>query len=185
MKRILLATAFLSAFALYVPAAHAALGDQSMDPAANTGSDQSSSDDSSDSKKAEAPPSPTPGEKAEQAPVVAAAPDVASMSPTAALFDAITRNDTAAARDAIARGADLNAENVLGEKPIDASIDLGRDDITFMLLAERPLASAASSNAPSRMALKHRPASGKLLMASASKPANPGRPDPAVGFLGF
>ncbi len=187
MKRILLASAFLTAFALIAPAAHAAMGDQSMDPAANNGSDQSS-DDSAD-KKPLAPPSPTPGAKATSAPVVDAAPNAATLSPTDALFDAITRNDTAAARDAITRGADLNGENVLGQKPIDAAIDLGRDDITFILLAERPLtgtAAAAPSAAPARVAVSTKRQATPVIQASATKPVqNTGTPQPAAGFLGF
>ena len=59
------------------------------------------------------------------------------MAPTAALFDAINRGDIIAARDALNRGADLNAQNVLGMTPIDLSVDLGRNDITFLLLSMR------------------------------------------------
>ena len=59
------------------------------------------------------------------------------MQPTDALFDAIDRGDIAAARDAVSRGADLSGRNLLGLTPLDESIDLGRKDITFLLLSLR------------------------------------------------
>jgi len=59
------------------------------------------------------------------------------MSPNDALFDAINRGDVAAARDAMSRGADLNARNVLGMSPMELSVDLGRNDISFLLLSYR------------------------------------------------
>ena len=83
-----------------------------------------------------APASAIPGasnaEKA--APVQHGATDLA---PNDALFDAINRGDIASARDAINRGADFNARNVLGLTPLDQSIDLSRNDITFLLLSLR------------------------------------------------
>jgi hypothetical protein len=57
--------------------------------------------------------------------------------PTEALFDAINRGDIASARDAIDRGADLDGRGVLGMTPLDQSVDLGRNDITFLLLSLR------------------------------------------------
>ena len=39
--------------------------------------------------------------------------------------------------DAISRGADLRGHNLLGMTPIELSIDLGRNDISFMLLSMR------------------------------------------------
>jgi hypothetical protein len=59
------------------------------------------------------------------------------MEPTEALFDAINRGDIATARDAISRGADLHGHNVLGMTPLELSVDLGRNDISFMLLSMR------------------------------------------------
>jgi hypothetical protein len=56
------------------------------------------------------------------------------LSPNNELFDAIDRGDTSAARDAIARGAELNATNAVGQTPIDESVALGRNDITFLLV---------------------------------------------------
>jgi hypothetical protein len=83
----------------------------------------------------QAPPS-LPGTKA---PVEAAAPTTSptDMSPTDALFDAINRGDTAAARDAVNRGADMRGVNVLGLTPLELSVDLGRNDISFLLLSMR------------------------------------------------
>jgi hypothetical protein len=59
------------------------------------------------------------------------------MEPTDALFDAINRGDIGTARDAISRGADLHGHNVLGMTPLELSVDLGRNDISFMLLSMR------------------------------------------------
>ena len=82
------------------------------------------------------PPSALPGAQ----PTTRAAPQTespSSMDPTAALFDAINRGDLAAARAAIDRGADVDGKNVLGMTPIELSIDLGRNPITFLLLSMR------------------------------------------------
>jgi hypothetical protein len=56
------------------------------------------------------------------------------LSPNDELFDAIDRGDTSAARDAIARGAALDATNAVGQTPIDESVALGRNEITFLLV---------------------------------------------------
>ena len=56
------------------------------------------------------------------------------VSPNDELFDAIDRGDTSAARDAIARGAELDATNAVGQTPIDESVSLGRNEITFLLV---------------------------------------------------
>ena len=61
----------------------------------------------------------------------------ADLPPTEALFDAINRGDLNAARDAISRGADYSGRNVLGLTPLDLSIDLSRNNITFLLLSLR------------------------------------------------
>jgi hypothetical protein len=58
----------------------------------------------------------------------------ALLSPNDELFDAIDRGDITAARDAVARGADLGATDAVGQTPIDASIALGRNNITFLLV---------------------------------------------------
>jgi hypothetical protein len=83
-----------------------------------------------------APPPVLPGVKG---PSEAAAPSAspADMSPNEALFDAINRGDLASARAAVNRGANLDSRNVLGLTPLDLSVDLGRNDISFMLMSMR------------------------------------------------
>jgi hypothetical protein len=68
---------------------------------------------------------------------VAPAKGTVIADPNEALFDSINRGDIAAARDALDRGAELDAHNVLGMTPLDLSVDLGRNDITFLLLSLR------------------------------------------------
>ena len=81
-------------------------------------------------------------------------------NPTDALFDAINRGDMASARDAIDRGADLNGHNVLGMTPIDLSVDLGRNDITFLLLSMANGESRPIHGAPQQTAQAGKPAPG-------------------------
>jgi hypothetical protein len=117
----------------------------------------------------------------------------ASGSPTDVLFDAIAVGNAEAVRDAVARGANLNARNVLGQRPVDFAIDVGRSDIAFTLLSlmragapERP---AAAPVAPPR------PAAGRTAGATIAAPAPPRTPtlwandggaaQPGIGFLGF
>ena len=59
------------------------------------------------------------------------------VEPTAALFDAINRGSVSAAKEAVNRGADLEGHNILGQTPLDMSIDLNRNPITFLLLSLR------------------------------------------------
>jgi hypothetical protein len=182
MKKHLLVPSLLCLLALPLPAL-AAIGDQSMDPAANNGTADQGDDNT---PKVQQPPSPTPSSKPNQAPAADATTDLKALSPTDALFDAINRGDTAAAQDAIKRGADLSARNSLGLKPVDSSIDLGRNDITFLLLAQRPLFSASpDSDDP--------PPASAPAKAGKTKPVEPvsapapdrGTPRPSVGFLGY
>jgi hypothetical protein len=60
--------------------------------------------------------------------------DSGMLSPNDELFDAINRGDIAAARDALARGADLESRDAVGQTPVDVSIALGRNNITFLLV---------------------------------------------------
>ncbi len=153
------------------------------------------------------PPPAIPG--AQSTPGTAAPPDrpITDMAPNAALFDAINRGDITAARDALNRGADLNAQNVLGMTPIDLSVDLGRNDITFLLLSMRggsdqagtAVAAAASPPpAPRREATRSRRAvevSARMRVQAPAPPPPPrtaplfahdgGAPVPQAGFLGF
>ena len=126
------------------------------------------------------PPSALPGAQ----PTTRAAPQTespASMDPTAALFDAINRGDLAAARAAIDRGADLDGKNVLGMTPIELSIDLGRNPITFLLLSMRggePTGPTTGATLGAGAAGGRKPgASGATARAAKSPPGHPiGRP---------
>src|ERR1700761_4053684 len=81
-------------------------------------------------------PDSVPGAKA-RAPVAPTTHAAGDLQPNDALFDAINRGDITAARDALNRGADMNAVNVLGMTPMELSVDLGRNDISFLLLSMR------------------------------------------------
>jgi hypothetical protein len=129
------------------------------------------------------------------------------MSPTDALFDAINRGDLGAAQDAVSRGADLNGQNVLGMTPVQLSIDLGRNDITFLLLSaggeaatpSQPAAGAhaallgAKGGGSARLARTTERKPARLVRAAAAPvpqtprlfAGNGGSPIPSAGFLGF
>ena len=117
--------------------------------------------------------------------------------PTAQLFTAINANDYNSAQDALSRGADLDAQNALGETPIDLSVALNRNSITFMLLSARNVAGGDDSDAqitgtpassPAASAAQT-PAVPIKLIQSPNQPSvpgnNPGVPNPSAGFLGF
>ncbi|HUB10835.1 MAG TPA: ankyrin repeat domain-containing protein [Acetobacteraceae bacterium] len=128
----------------------------------------------------------------------------ADMSPNDALFDAINRGDIAAARDAMNRGAELSAHNVLGMTPMELSVDLGRNDISFLLLSYRTAdtpngpptaqAKATQAAAPPDTVARSR-AHANVIPVRATVPAAPrtprlfandgGAPVPNAGFLGF
>ncbi len=144
-----------------------------------------------------APPPAIPGAQHDEDAAIAPADKLAAdMSPNDALFDAISRGDLAAAKDALNRGAQLEAHNVLGQTPTDASIDADRNDITFLLLSMR---GATGSTPPSTLAAAHQQAApGKnhrkaVIPASAHSgqshtpqlSADRGAPNPSVGFIGF
>lgn len=94
-----------------------------------------------------APPPVLPGTKPAADP---ASPTLspADMSPTDALFDSINRGDLAAARDAMNRGANLDATNLLGLTPLDLAIDLGRNEISHLLLLFRSEDGPSASQPP-------------------------------------
>jgi hypothetical protein len=151
---------------------------------------------------APAPPPALPGTLNGFQPAPATATD---LSPNDALFDAVNRGDIAAARDAINRGADITATNILGMTPLDVSVDLSRNNITFLLLSlrgsvtpsHRPTVAAAAagtktasaSPAPPPKKLPPRPAPNVQPVAArqfaAGAPSDPGTPVPQAGFLGF
>jgi hypothetical protein len=90
-------------------------------------------------KPKEAPPDALPGAQTDKARVTPLDKPNTDIPPTEALFDAINRGDITSARDAISRGADLAGKNILGLTPLELSVDLGRNDITFLLLSYRGL----------------------------------------------
>jgi hypothetical protein len=157
-----------------------------------------------------APPPVLPGTKS--APEAAApTASAATMSPTDALFDAINRGDGAAARDAVNRGANIDGQNTLGLTPLELSVDLGRNDISFLLLSmrgedasARRIARGETRGEPSRQASEKRTTEVTRtvrrapVVTTASRSAeepvvatprlysgNGGAPIPAAGFLGF
>lgn len=159
----------------------------------------------------QAPPPALPGSRAETIPVAPASKAALDLPPTDALFDAVNRGDVAAAKDALNRGADLNGHNVLGLTPLDLAIDLGRNEITFVLLSMR----GTDSQGPSPQVAAAAPAGGKAQRTAArsgaerpsvrvrpARYASPaaapatvqaprrfagdgGTPNPSAGFLGF
>ncbi len=142
----------------------------------------------------DAPPPALPGANA---PAVATAPvlhKAITGDPTTALFTAINGNDYNAAQEAIGRGADLNAHNALGETPLDLSVALNRNSITFLLLGARNETAEASGGAigapislaaPSTKHQKSHAAPKATAVAVKMPPNVTGTPDPAAGFLGF
>lgn len=122
-------------------------------------------------------PDAIPGARSRE-PAAPAARPAGDMQPTDALFDAINRGDIASARDALNRGADLNGFNILGMTPMELSVDLGRNDISFLLLSMRGEDSNRGSRAIGRDAPASAPA-GKTAQtgktAQADKPGSTGR----------
>lgn len=154
-----------------------------------------------------APPA-LPGSRAEPTAVAPADRTAADMPPTEALFDSINRGDLPGARDAIGRGADLQGANVLGLTPLELSVDLGRNEISFLLLslrggsgfsAARGTGPAAEPKPPSRAErlaaaradraertqVAARPAASNAPRAPRLFAGDGGTPIPQVGFLGF
>ncbi|MCG0994141.1 ankyrin repeat domain-containing protein [Acetobacter indonesiensis] len=121
------------------------------------------------------------------------------MEPTAALFEAINRGSISAAKESVNRGADLNSRNVLGQTPLEMSIDLNRNPITFLLLSlrgadDRPRTDVAAET----RSMKMENGSGHLTIGGSAGrhgknsvtrdsryDTSGGRPQPEVGFLGF
>lgn len=119
------------------------------------------------------------------------------MKPNEALFDGVNRGDIAAVREALARGAELESPNILGQTATEVSIDLARNEITFLLLSMRgAVGRPAGRTAASVAVIASKPAPvPKPIVVAAPKPAapvaakpfvsNPGTPAPQAGFLGF
>lgn len=120
----------------------------------------------------------------------------ASGNPTQNLFAAINGNNYAAAQQAVSQGADLNATNQFGETPLDLSIALNRNDITFMLLGTRNelMAQGGGGIMGAPLTLDNTPATHRTAPAGKPRkaaplvtklPDNPGTPNLQAGFLGF
>jgi hypothetical protein len=159
------------------------------------------------SKAPVAPPPALPGASSRADTVAPATRLPTDMSPNDALFDAINRGDIAAARDALSRGADLAGHNLLGMTPMELSVDLGRNDISFLLLSYRgadtsagtPAATAQDQAAtpakPTKAASAKSARNEAVVPVKAVVPAAPqtprlfandgGTPVPNAGFLGF
>ena len=153
------------------------------------------------------PPPALPGSRADSAGAAPAQRPLAEMPPTEALFDSINRGDMPGARDAISRGADLHGTNVLGLTPLELSVDLGRNEISFLLLSlrgssgfgARPAEAAAAPKPPTRAEraaaaraeraqrsqVAARPAADKAPQAPRLFSGDGGAPNPQAGFLGF
>jgi hypothetical protein len=153
------------------------------------------------------PPPALPGASSRADTVAPATRLPTDMSPNDALFDAINRGDIGAARDALSRGADLGARNLLGMSPMELSVDLGRNDISFLLLSYRGSDSSAGTSVATTQDQAAPPA--KPSKAAGAKPAKTetavpvkavvpavpqtprlfandgGTPVPNAGFLGF
>ncbi|MCX7380266.1 MAG: ankyrin repeat domain-containing protein [Alphaproteobacteria bacterium] len=147
--------------------------------------------------KADALPAALPGARSVPGAAERTVPQGA-MAPNEALFDAVNRGDIGSAREALNRGANVEARNMLGLTSIELSVDLGRNDITFLLLSTRG-SRAATVPAPGGTA---KPASPTKVAAAIQAPApaarpatpapvrqaygnDPGVPNPQAGFLGF
>jgi hypothetical protein len=152
-----------------------------------------------------------PGAQVERDSVTPSDRPATDMGPTEALFDSINRGDIGGARDAVRRGADLRARSVLGMTPLELSVDLGRRDISFLLLSLRGTdgitgpreqsGAAAPSAAEQARAAKQRAERAEAIRRAAARtppptgpvtPQNPrlfagdgGQPVPEAGFLGF
>lgn len=160
-----------------------------------------------DRKPAEQPPSALPGSAVDKELVTPLEKSNADLPPNEALFDAINRGDIGSARDAINRGADTDAHNILGMSPLELSVDLSRQDITFLLLSLRGTGSSGSRGpaaGPSSSVLAKAGPKGKRgqdaaqVKLATAKPAAAAAPMvpkkfagdggtalPNVGFLGF
>ena len=155
--------------------------------------------------KAPAPPPAIPGAASQSGEAAPANKVPMDMSPNDALFDAINRGDIGAARDALNRGAELDSHNILGMTPTELSVDLGRNDISFLLLSyrgsDKPHGSlgatpaVAGKPAPAQTAAKKAPPAAKVAKAAVATPPAPqtprlfandgGTPVTSAGFLGF
>ncbi len=148
----------------------------------------------------QAPPAPMPGALTAAPLATAPKPKKAiSGDPTQALFTAINNGDYNAAQEALSQGANIDAQNQFGETPLQLSIALNRDKLTFLLLQTRnelaaqngtagPMGAPWTLQATPMADVKTKSHAAPALSAPPRQalPASPpGTPDPAAGFLGF
>ena len=168
-------------------AAHAQVNDPAQTPGAPNGKAQRLKP-----TREKAPPA-LPGARAE--PDAAAPPgrNAPDLPPTEALFDAINRGDLPMAKEAVNRGADINGKNILGLTPLELSVDLGRNQIAFLLLSLRgnagytttsgparaPTAAAARGSRAERLAVQRAERQERLEAARAERAERTGRAVPA------
>jgi hypothetical protein len=207
LSLVLLGVTALPAAAQVGPSGISQLGGLSS-AASNPGGGPASSDQQN-GKPTIAPPAAVPGARARPDSVAPLKGGTNDLPPTEALFDAINRGDIASARDAINRGADLDSTNMLGLTPIELSVDLGRNDISFLLLSLRGApGSSEAAKAPPGVNLPapapapgRRGKKGEIVAAALPMPpreaapsplhapvlfaGNGGAPIPSAGFLGF
>lgn len=118
------------------------------------------------------------------------------LNPTDALFDAINNGSLIAAKEALNRGADVNAKNVLDQTPLDMAIDLGRNDIMFLLLSMRTynpdghlMGDVHHDDITEGENTHHINIHGKTALTASPSVKKPiisgGTPNPHAGFLGF
>jgi hypothetical protein len=202
MTRSLIRVALLGALSSFV--AHSALAQ--MDPNMAPGNTPSAKGARANATPRVAPQAAAlPGSKSEKFPAAPAERAATEMGPNEALFDSINRGDLKAARDAIGRGAELDSQNILGMTPMELSVDLGRNDISFLLLSLRGAdsaktartadkgsakAAAAKPTAPAKPASQPAAQIAKAPMPAAPTPprqfaSDGGAPIPNAGFLGF
>lgn len=120
----------------------------------------------------------------------------AQAPPTEMLFDGIAVGSMDVVRDAISRGANLNARNVLGQRPVDLAIDVGRSDMAFLLLSmmragQAPAAAALPAQPAPRAASPTARQGAETPVAPARLPTarlwanDGGAAMPELGFMGF
>jgi hypothetical protein len=178
----------LAAFVVGAPNARAQALNRLTQPAVSQPDDKTT--------KLPLPPA-VPGSKPNSAAPAPAERQALDMPPTDALFDAINRGDIVSAKDAMSRGADLTAHNVLGLTPLDLSVDLGRNDISFLLLSLRSADGSGSRTANVSAPVKPKPDSHprpqprEVIKAPIAPQTaqlfagNGGAAVPQAGFLGF
>ncbi|MFT8789938.1 ankyrin repeat domain-containing protein [Komagataeibacter saccharivorans] len=185
---LLVAALFAGLPVLHMPL-HAAYAQDADDAEAEAeAADAAKKSEARRAAKAAAPPAALPGAESREEEHGHANSD---MNPTDALFDAINRGSLGAAKEALNRGADMTGHNVLGQTPLDMSIDLNRNDITFLLLSMRTFSDSDPRFTDSNDAGGEDDGPPLTMPRHASTTvdrrydASGGHAQPSIGFLGF